>query len=325
MSVQAITWALDQRTGKPSGKLLLLALANYANSAGECWPSLQTLMADTELSRRTVIHWIGELERCGLVAVRRRKGADGQQQTNYYILAIGGAAVTISADPGAKLAPGDEATDGGGDAAFHVERNENTAPPPGANSAPGKEAETGCKKRKNRVQNLHEPGAATAPKPLRNHQGTVTLSARADARGEKERDEPDGQFDNLVRAWPEGAREGLEKERAVFSRLDGADRYQAIAYAPRFLQKRREAGRTVAPSLATYLADKPWRHETPTDPVPGDRVFVEEGTEIWKTLKRAGVRCVAVTAEDGRRGWWFSTITLESAYGILAAVRKERA
>jgi hypothetical protein len=39
MSVQAITWALSVKAGSPGAKAVLLALANYANEFGLCWPS----------------------------------------------------------------------------------------------------------------------------------------------------------------------------------------------------------------------------------------------------------------------------------------------
>lgn len=35
MSVEAIAWASKQRTGSPGAKLVLIALANYANDSGQ--------------------------------------------------------------------------------------------------------------------------------------------------------------------------------------------------------------------------------------------------------------------------------------------------
>ena len=43
MSIQAVAWAISQRVGSPTGKVLLMCLANYVNEKGECWPSQKTV------------------------------------------------------------------------------------------------------------------------------------------------------------------------------------------------------------------------------------------------------------------------------------------
>jgi hypothetical protein len=50
MSWQATTWAMNQKVGNAGRKLLLLALANYADENGVCWPSQGRLSLDTEAS-----------------------------------------------------------------------------------------------------------------------------------------------------------------------------------------------------------------------------------------------------------------------------------
>jgi len=52
MSIQAVAWAIEQRVGSPTGKILLICLANYANERGECWPSQRIIAEQAELSRR---------------------------------------------------------------------------------------------------------------------------------------------------------------------------------------------------------------------------------------------------------------------------------
>jgi hypothetical protein len=54
VSWKATAWALGQTTGAARRKLLLLALANYADETGVCWPSQETLARDTEQSVDTV-------------------------------------------------------------------------------------------------------------------------------------------------------------------------------------------------------------------------------------------------------------------------------
>lgn len=67
MSWQATAWAAKQRTGSPSRKCLLLAIANYADASGSCFPSQQTLATDTEQSVDTIQRNSRRLEKDGLL------------------------------------------------------------------------------------------------------------------------------------------------------------------------------------------------------------------------------------------------------------------
>lgn len=75
MSVEAIAWASKQRTGSPGAKLVLIALANYANDRGECWPSQATLAMWTEQSDRTIRTHLATLESMGLITRQAREVA----------------------------------------------------------------------------------------------------------------------------------------------------------------------------------------------------------------------------------------------------------
>ena len=88
MSLQAITWAFEQEL--PSGKkLLLVALADAANHDHVCWPSLRRLQKMTCLGRSTILRYLDELERDGVIA-RQQRFRDGGQQTStsYTITAL---------------------------------------------------------------------------------------------------------------------------------------------------------------------------------------------------------------------------------------------
>ncbi len=67
MSVEAIAWASKQRAGSPGAKLVLIALANYANDRNECWPSQATLAEWTEMSDRTIRTHLASLESMGMI------------------------------------------------------------------------------------------------------------------------------------------------------------------------------------------------------------------------------------------------------------------
>jgi len=75
MGFRAINWAWKQRVGKPSAKLVLATLADYANDDGKCWPSLRTIETRTEFSRDSVLRAIRFLKSKNLlIVIRRRNG-----------------------------------------------------------------------------------------------------------------------------------------------------------------------------------------------------------------------------------------------------------
>lgn len=88
MSIQAIAWAIEQKTGSPAGKVVLMCLANYAGEHGECWPSQATIAAETELSERSVRDWLLRLEAAGLLVREHRQRADGSRKSDMIRLKI---------------------------------------------------------------------------------------------------------------------------------------------------------------------------------------------------------------------------------------------
>ncbi|HGJ5882077.1 helix-turn-helix domain-containing protein [Arsenophonus sp.] len=71
--------AMNTQVGNPARKLVLLKLADHANDEGICWPSYESIAKQCEISKRTVIRHIAELEKQGLVQVfqRERNGQTG--------------------------------------------------------------------------------------------------------------------------------------------------------------------------------------------------------------------------------------------------------
>jgi DNA-binding transcriptional MocR family regulator len=88
MSWQAIAWAIQQTTGSARRKLLLLALANYADKNGVCWPSQETLARDTEQSVDTVQRQLDVLERQKRIQRERMPKRRGQWQGHRYKLSL---------------------------------------------------------------------------------------------------------------------------------------------------------------------------------------------------------------------------------------------
>jgi hypothetical protein len=88
MSWQAIAWSIRQTTGSARRKLVLLALANYADVNGVCWPSQETLGRDTEQSLDTVQRQLAALEKLKLLTRERMPKRRGQWQGHRYKLAL---------------------------------------------------------------------------------------------------------------------------------------------------------------------------------------------------------------------------------------------
>lgn len=86
MSIQAVAWAISQRVGSPTGKVLLMCLANYANENGECWPSQKTISQEAELGERATRDWLKRLEENGFIERRRRNRSDGSRTSDFIVL-----------------------------------------------------------------------------------------------------------------------------------------------------------------------------------------------------------------------------------------------
>lgn len=93
MSIQAIDWVLThERTTTGTDRVVLIALANYADEAGECWPSIARLACDANVSERNVRYVLGRLEAAGLIERVRQGASDSRiradQRPNLYRLNI---------------------------------------------------------------------------------------------------------------------------------------------------------------------------------------------------------------------------------------------
>lgn len=88
MSLAALTWAFNQDL-VPAQKVVLLALADYADDQGRCWPGQETLTLKTSLSVRGIRSQIRALEERGLVLTIERRKEGGARATNAYQLAFG--------------------------------------------------------------------------------------------------------------------------------------------------------------------------------------------------------------------------------------------
>ena len=103
MSVFAIAWAKAQRTGSPTRKLVLQAIADYADDRGICWPSQRTLARETELSVRSIRRALDDLEDAGFICRKGRSPTpSGTRRTDVIALQMA---------PGDNLSAGDQPGD----------------------------------------------------------------------------------------------------------------------------------------------------------------------------------------------------------------------
>lgn len=65
----------------PIAKIVLLEIARYSNSSGECFPSRETISDGSGIAVRTVVRAIQWLEKEGLIRVKHRHGT-----SNFYII-----------------------------------------------------------------------------------------------------------------------------------------------------------------------------------------------------------------------------------------------
>jgi hypothetical protein len=93
MSWQATAHAVEQKTGSPHSKLILLLLANRADEDGICWPSQNNLADQSEQSADTVQRHLKNLEDGGFIRRVRSRRTRGRWPGFIYQLLMPGVAV----------------------------------------------------------------------------------------------------------------------------------------------------------------------------------------------------------------------------------------
>lgn len=82
MSIQAVSWALQQRVEDAAAKLVLISLANHANHrTGLCWPTVALIAEEASQSERTVQRKLPLLEEGGFIRIERRPN----QSSRYFL------------------------------------------------------------------------------------------------------------------------------------------------------------------------------------------------------------------------------------------------
>lgn len=87
MSVAATKWAKRQRV-RTTCRVVLTALADFADKQGQCWPSQATLAAETGLAVRTVRLVLAELTAAGAITRQHRGNGFGGRASDLIILTM---------------------------------------------------------------------------------------------------------------------------------------------------------------------------------------------------------------------------------------------
>ena len=130
MSMALMAKAMSIKVGNPLRKLVLIKLADNANDAGECWPSISYIADQCEISDRSVQKHIQALSESGLLWIEFRKAEGGKNKSNVYHLTLNN-----TASPGGESpAPGGESPAPGGESP--APGGESPAPMMGESPAP---------------------------------------------------------------------------------------------------------------------------------------------------------------------------------------------
>lgn len=86
MSVQAISWVLENSESRLGPRHVLISIANHADRLGKnAWPSVATIARESRLSEREVQYALRDLVKLGELKVERSAGPKG---TNLYSLTL---------------------------------------------------------------------------------------------------------------------------------------------------------------------------------------------------------------------------------------------
>jgi DNA-binding transcriptional ArsR family regulator len=99
MAFEWMAWASKQNIDHSPTKFVLIALANYADHKGVCFPSAKTIQKFTSLSEKTIYRAFKKLEEMGLVEMKRRRRDDGGYSTYEFQFLTSGLSVQLDDDP----------------------------------------------------------------------------------------------------------------------------------------------------------------------------------------------------------------------------------
>lgn len=89
MAIRLVSEALDRASCKGNDLLVLVALCEYADDRGRCWPSVEALARRARITPRSARRSLARLRAMGLVRIEQSAG--GRARTNVYVCNPSGA------------------------------------------------------------------------------------------------------------------------------------------------------------------------------------------------------------------------------------------
>lgn len=103
MSIKALSTVWESSQTKGSALLLMLAIADYCDDDGVCWPSVPTLARRARIKERNAWNILRKLEAAGELEITSRAGVvktlSGVQRTNRYKVLLQGSAKSALPSP----------------------------------------------------------------------------------------------------------------------------------------------------------------------------------------------------------------------------------
>jgi Helix-turn-helix domain len=267
MSVQAMTWALEQRfVSDPSARHILLCLANYADKYGKAaFPSVLSLSEDTGLSERTIRYKLDLLQQEGLIrlgnqAISAAYISRHDRRPTVYDLAL-----------------------------------ERGAPDAGREVRGANDDRTGCKSQHNGVQMTTERGATAAPNPSLIRPLTINKPKEPLGSSGDEPSEYSEEFKQFWSAYPK--RDGGNSKKGAWKKWnarlrEGVTAEDLILAAKRYaaqMQAKNNIGTSFVKQAETFLGpDQHWKESLASNVHPisdASRPRIVKGTRDTKPPK----------------------------------------
>ena len=86
MSITALNWAFSAKVKSSNAKFILVALSNYADEDGYCYPSQARLARDTGQSERSVRRHLAQLEADQWITRSERRRKNGSRTSDAFNL-----------------------------------------------------------------------------------------------------------------------------------------------------------------------------------------------------------------------------------------------
>jgi hypothetical protein len=341
-----MVWALELQDARltPAAKFVLVAICDAAHEDKkfDCNVKHETISSKVNMSVDTVQRRVSELASLGYLHVLRRRGADGRQIANRYIVLVDEDAKTHALAHGwAIRAAGREFERDACDLDRSIDRTDGDAdaaePQIAARSEPQIAARSEPQIERSRAANETEPSRTVAAQeqtltvlnktPLSPPRGGEAASR--DFRkskalresGDEASFDPEADHKRFARwnrfnaAWPWGTHELIEQARRAFLELSDDEQEAALKAIPKYLAYCNQSGRTPIYGK-TWLYGKGWLAVLAQKSVEGDakasyRERIEQMQREKEDRQRALYGGVFVKAHSPQADAWRAFETAE--------------